>query len=154
MQLSAGVRRTERKSAEVNGENDESGRLPGWMQALFWTVVSLEWLAALSVLAAILMPVWHAPTRNGVLEMLCLVPETTVYASGFSAEAWQAISMGDARGDVLSAVGPPLEKWTVPNGEWWSYSDQRTPTDSYLERKVRFDSRGHVAEKHEECYVD
>jgi outer membrane protein assembly factor BamE (lipoprotein component of BamABCDE complex) len=85
---------------------------------------------------------------------LSCTPDRTVYARGYSESAWSAVRQGDTEATVRVLLGEPLERWSHPDDEWWSYSRQRTGTDDYRERKLRFSVHGRVLEKHETCYID
>lgn len=122
--------------------------LPRWVRTTFWSVVALEWTVALSAAAAFVWLIIQA-----ALIFTC-TPDRTVYSSGYSDEAWNAVRPGDTQPNVKARLGEPLQRWSHLDDEWWSYSRQATGTDDYRERKVRFDRLGRVLEKHEACYID
>jgi hypothetical protein len=127
---------------------NDTARLPGWVRKAFWTIVALEWTLVICASAVCL---W-------VIVQLALIfsctPDRTVYASGYSEKSWNAVRVGDSQADVRAQLGEPLDLWSTTGGEWWSYSRQRTGTDDYRERKIRFSSQGHVREKEESCWID
>jgi hypothetical protein len=86
--------------------------------------------------------------------MFTCIPDRTIYASGYSEAGWDAVHQGDTQASVSARLGEPLDRWSHPDDEWWSYSKQRTGTDDYRERKIRFSLQGRVLEKHEACYID
>ena len=134
---------------------DDGIGLPDWVRRIFWSVVALEWASVPALLAVLLMPVWHTPTRLASLEMFCVGQDMTVYAAGYSNMAWDAVLIGDSQHSVLSVLGEPLDRWSHADDEWWwSYSRQSGSSDNYLERKLRFSLQGRVLEKHQACYVD
>ena len=110
--------------------------------------MAVEWLLVTVSAAIILIAV------AGVGLMVGCTPNGTAYSSGYTQNQWDAIHIGDSREAVRAALGEPLYTWSHPDDVWWSYSKQRTGTDDYLERKVRFSLNGYVTEKHEECYID
>jgi hypothetical protein len=131
-----------------------AGTRPSWVPLLFWSAVTVEWLMVAVLTSVFLMPLWHTPTRKEFLEALCLGVDTTRYAAGYSESAWDNLSKGQPQAAVLASLGPPLERWSHSDDEWWSYSTQRTGTENYRERKVRFDLQGRIIETHEACYID
>jgi hypothetical protein len=128
--------------------------LPTWLKGLFWGFVAVEWTIAAALLAVVTIPIWHGPTRRAVVDMLCLDDSSTRYAAGYSPEGWSTIRVGDSEDAVVTKIGEPLHRWPDGSRALWSWSTQKAATDNYLERKLIFDERGRVIEKHEECYID
>jgi outer membrane protein assembly factor BamE (lipoprotein component of BamABCDE complex) len=126
----------------------DNTKLPRWVRTAFWSIVALEWTVVVSGVTVLL---WAAVQ---VALVFSCVPDQTEYAAGYSEDAWSAIGRGDTQERVRALVGTPLERWSHPDDEWWSYSRQRTSTDNYRQRKLRFDHQGRVVEKHETCYID
>jgi hypothetical protein len=128
----------------------ERSALPTWARAVFWTVVSAEWALTLFLALVVSLAMVHA----SVLVSIGCIPDTTVYASGFSEERWAHVEEGQSQSTVRAHLGTPLRVWSGAEGELWAYSQQRSGTDNYRQRLVRFGSDGRVLEKEETCYVD
>ena len=87
----------------------------------------------------------------------CLLPavfqEDTEYAPGYSSQSFEKIRMGMSSGEVLTLLGPPLDRYLVAESrEGWRWT--RSPGDrSYRIRVVIFEG-GRVTEIRHKFYVD
>ncbi len=79
--------------------------------------------------------------------------EDTEYAPGYSAAAFEQLRPGMSEHEVLALVGPPLEKYSIPqSGDVWQWT--RSPgSNSYRERVVVF-TNGRVSATRHEFYID
>ncbi len=128
---------------------DTGQALPRWARRVFWSVVAIEWTLTLSLAAVLVTAIVVT-----ALAFTC-VPDSTVYSTSFSEQAWDTIRPGDARASVKARLGEPLHTWSHPDDEWWSYSKPAPQGGGdYRERKVRFSLQGRVLEKVEACYFD
>ena len=108
--------------------------------AVFWTLT--------------IFIVW-SPILLIILAWLWLTSDTSIYAPGFSEDAFQEIKIGMRRESVYELLGPPISRKNVDSPESWSYTRVsvkrswfRTATDIGEYRSVRFDALGHVIEVH------
>jgi hypothetical protein len=113
-------------------------------------------------LFAILLVVWlgaySAP--GGAHEVIwdLLLTDDTVYAAGYTDEAFNAVTLGMSEQEVVHRLGPPLDLPYFPeraNDAWdkgmrWTKSAH----DSHYKCRVVLFRNGRVSEKHAEFYVD
>jgi hypothetical protein len=78
----------------------------------------------------------------------------TIYAPGYDGARFRAIREGQSADQVLSALGPPLQKSSWPGGEeMWEYSEQYTYTSNYERRRIYF-KNGRVESVTNDYWVD
>jgi hypothetical protein len=88
----------------------------------------------------------------GCLHRMMFPP--TVFAARYDEGKFQAIRPGLTSGQVISVLGPPLEKEPRPEGqEKWAYSKQYTYTSNY-ERRWIFFKDGLVQDVVSDYWVD
>jgi hypothetical protein len=101
----------------------------------------------------------HFRTLDGMTGLIfgTLLPEDTVYASGYSDSGFRRIRVGMSRAEVESLVGAPQKEWPVEQvangpdvGARWSYS----PADTNFRCRVVLFRKGAVVAKHTEFYLD
>jgi hypothetical protein len=80
--------------------------------------------------------------------------DDTEFAPGYSAVGFRLVRVGMSPAEGVAAVGPPLERYPIPEtaDEGWRWT--RSPHDrSYRVRVIIF-RNGTVFEKHSDFYVD
>ena len=132
----------------MNAHAPSHPTLPLWVRAAFWSVVAIEWVTTLALATFIVV----ALVQVGML-FSCL-PDSTLYAPGYSESGWVAVRPGDTQATVTARLGAPLHRWSHGDAEWWSYSQQRSGADNYEKRQVQFGIHGVVKEKQESCCID
>jgi hypothetical protein len=80
--------------------------------------------------------------------------DDTQFAPGYSAVGFSLVSVGMTPAEVVAAVGPPLERYPIPESgeEGWRWT--RSPHHSSYRVRVVVFRKGRVSEKHLEFYVD
>ena len=82
-----------------------------------------------------------------------LFKEDTVYAVAYTDSGWRAVRIGMAEDDVRRLIGQPLQVWTNEDATvsmGWS----RSPGDTHYRCRALEFSKGRVAAKYAEFYVD
>lgn len=93
--------------------------------------------------------------KDGFFRTLLTPMEGTVWAEGFSEEAFDKIIIGMTTEQVFSILGEPLEKDTdCLKLCFWSYSWQDTQTADFDQRLVVFNSQNQVIEKRKSFFID
>lgn len=95
---------------------------------------------------------------SGIGERYCHFWPTigTVFARGYSEEAFDRVYVGMRSAEVLRSLGPPLSSETTPNGtiEWWYTEDKAGVFDfAWLGRTVTL-SNDVVISKEKHVYFD
>jgi hypothetical protein len=133
------------------------------------TLLRLLWIFLIIVLlfcaaAAVLFP-------RTMMQML--LPDQTIYASGFSEQKFSQVRRGMSEAEVLGILGQPLEVYEYASGRkypspwslkpstrtgvefrWWSYSKSGRLYDSYAVRAIKFDPSGRVVDIDHSYYND
>ncbi|MGB0454072.1 MAG: outer membrane protein assembly factor BamE domain-containing protein [Bacteriovoracaceae bacterium] len=93
--------------------------------------------------------------EDGFFRTLLAPMEGTVWADGFSEEAFDKISIGMTAEQVFSILGEPLEKDSDCHKLcFWTYSWQDTQTADFDQRWVVFNSQNQVIEKRKSFFID
>ena len=110
--------------------------------------------------------------RTAVLQLI--LPDQTVYASGFSGQLFAQVRPGMGEQQVLSILGPPLDVTVEPESHqtyrrawndrpadrsgvrrlWWDYSRAGRFYDSYNVRSVELNAAGKVVAVDHHFYQD
>ncbi|MFQ5524832.1 MAG: outer membrane protein assembly factor BamE [Thermoanaerobaculia bacterium] len=117
-------------------------------------VLALALVAALAVRAAPGVAEWAIDGGNGFLNGV-LFGEDTVFADGYTAEAFRRVEAGMTRDEVHTLLGEPLATWTAERIDWnradrWSLS----PGDTHYRMRTVYYAGDRVVEKIGQFYAD
>jgi hypothetical protein len=115
--------------------------------------MALAWAGGGLLLAAI----WFALPMNDFVESLLFFPDDTIYAPGYSENAFRKIGAGQLEEEVLALLGEPLEKKLSPASghEYWYYSEHGPRYQNFWNKIVIFDpSSERVSRKIDDFYSD
>jgi len=111
-----------------------------------WKVVVLAALATMAGMVACVVVyfAFWVPGRN------------TVYAEGYSEEAFASVRAGDTEAQVLARLGPPLvHNAAIPGYEpaYLRYTAPKGPSENFLLRALNIED-GHVTRVYSETWYD
>lgn len=96
---------------------------------------------------------WRA--KAGQLLLPLFYSHDTQYGALYREKAFRMVKRGATEEEIRTALGEPLEKGKLEDGESiWHYTKPGPKTEDFLVRIVVFDAAGQMLRTHAEFYVD
>lgn len=132
-----------------------------YVRASFGKMV-LSFIALTTLLATIIAArIFHYSDKESILNFVVAWPlNETQWSESYEQKAYESISFGFAREDVIRRIGEPLEKQIHSDGEIWHYACAKVAkgcryfSKPYHRRDISFDKNGLVQHVWYEYWID